>query len=139
MPFPLHEPFLLYSIALYCIPRICEVATLLALGVTAAALNAQSSKNHVDMVSLPPMIVTSEVTSPYQVRDLMKNLQDPKDLADRNRNDHSWLRFLYVTPERIAKSKRFMSSLEKIYAAKNVKLIVIDEVSSNQVLLSMDC
>ncbi|PFH33627.1 ATP-dependent DNA helicase, RecQ family protein [Besnoitia besnoiti] len=35
--------------------------------------------------------------------------------------------FLYVTPERIAKSKRLMSQLEKIYAAKNLALLVVDE------------
>jgi len=37
-------------------------------------------------------------------------------------------KLVYVTPERIAKSKRFMAKLEKAYAVGNVSRIVIDEV-----------
>ncbi|KRZ97836.1 putative ATP-dependent DNA helicase Q1 [Trichinella sp. T8] len=37
-------------------------------------------------------------------------------------------RLLYVTPERLAKSKRFMAKLEKAYQAGLLKLIAIDEV-----------
>jgi superfamily II DNA helicase RecQ len=40
----------------------------------------------------------------------------------------SQLRLLYVTPEKLAKSKRFMSKLEKCHEAKRLKLIAIDEV-----------
>ena len=40
----------------------------------------------------------------------------------------STLKLLYVTPERIAKSKRIMSSLEKSYKLKQLSLIVIDEI-----------
>ena len=38
------------------------------------------------------------------------------------------LRLLYVTPERLAKSKRFMSKLEKAYEQGRLSRIVIDEV-----------
>lgn len=38
------------------------------------------------------------------------------------------LRMLYVTPEKLAKSKRFMNRLEKCYAAGHLARIVIDEV-----------
>lgn len=38
------------------------------------------------------------------------------------------LKLLYVTPEKIAKSKRFMSKLEKTYENKCLSRIVIDEV-----------
>ncbi|KAL1284520.1 putative ATP-dependent DNA helicase [Trichinella pseudospiralis] len=38
-------------------------------------------------------------------------------------------RLLYVTPERLAKSKRFMAKLEKAYQAGLLKLIAVDEVS----------
>lgn len=37
-------------------------------------------------------------------------------------------KLLYVTPERLAKSKRFMTALQKCYAAKKLHMIAIDEV-----------
>ncbi|XP_057317213.1 ATP-dependent DNA helicase Q1-like isoform X2 [Hydractinia symbiolongicarpus] len=37
-------------------------------------------------------------------------------------------KILYVTPEKIAKSKRFMAKLEKAYSIGNISRIVIDEV-----------
>lgn len=38
------------------------------------------------------------------------------------------LKLLYVTPEKLAKSKRFMSKLQKMYSMKNLARIAIDEV-----------
>ena len=38
------------------------------------------------------------------------------------------LRLLYVTPEKLAKSKRFMAKLEKMYAVGRFSRLVIDEV-----------
>lgn len=38
------------------------------------------------------------------------------------------IKLLYVTPERMAKSKRFMSALQKSYFAQKLDLIAIDEV-----------
>ena len=40
----------------------------------------------------------------------------------------SGLKLLYVTPEKLAKSKRFMSKLEKMYEVGRLSRIVIDEV-----------
>ena len=40
----------------------------------------------------------------------------------------SVLKLLYVTPEKIAKSKRFMSKLEKMYEVGRLSRVVIDEV-----------
>lgn len=37
-------------------------------------------------------------------------------------------KLLYVTPERLAKSKRFMNALQKCYLAQKLHLIAIDEV-----------
>lgn len=37
-------------------------------------------------------------------------------------------RILYVTPERLAKSKRFMNALQKCYLAKKLHMIAVDEV-----------
>lgn len=36
-------------------------------------------------------------------------------------------KLLYVTPERLAKSKRFMNALQKCYLAKALDLIAVDE------------
>lgn len=37
-------------------------------------------------------------------------------------------KLLYVTPERLAKSKRFMTALQKCYLSKKLNFIAIDEV-----------
>jgi len=57
-------------------------------------------------------------TTPQQ----LKAVQDSMTSSDRS------MRLLYVTPEKLAKSKRFMNRLEKAYAAKCLDRIVIDEV-----------
>lgn len=36
-------------------------------------------------------------------------------------------KILYVTPERMAKSKRFMNALQKCYLAKRLHLVAVDE------------
>lgn len=40
----------------------------------------------------------------------------------------SSLKILFATPEKLAKSKRFMSKLEMAYKAKRLQRIAIDEV-----------
>lgn len=40
----------------------------------------------------------------------------------------STLKLLYVTPERLAKSKRFMSNLQKCYAQKHLDRIAIGKI-----------
>lgn len=40
----------------------------------------------------------------------------------------SELKLLYVTPEKLAKSKRFMTKLQKMYEMKRLSLLAIDEV-----------
>ena len=52
----------------------------------------------------------------------LKAVQDSMTSSDRS------MRLLYVTPEKLAKSKRFMNRLEKAYSAKCLDRIVIDEV-----------
>ena len=41
---------------------------------------------------------------------------------------HSKMRLLYVTPEKIAKSKQFLAKLERMYEMGKLVRIVIDEV-----------
>lgn len=42
--------------------------------------------------------------------------------------DHCNLKMLYVTPERMAKSKRFLTALQKAFFAGKLNMIAIDEV-----------
>jgi superfamily II DNA helicase RecQ len=46
---------------------------------------------------------------------------------DMENNDNSMLRLCFVTPEKIHKSKLFMSSLQKSFENKHLRRIVIDE------------
>ncbi|NWZ29305.1 RECQ1 helicase, partial [Asarcornis scutulata] len=68
------------------------------LGISATLLNASSSKEHVKWVHT--------------------------EMLKRN----SQLKLIYVTPEKIAKSKMFMSKLEKAYQAGCLARIAVDEV-----------
>ena len=75
-----------------------QLMSLDALSINAALLNASSTKEQVTMV--------------------MNSMVDKK----------TSLRLLYVTPEKLAKSKRFMSKLEKMYSLGLFVRLVIDEV-----------
>ncbi|XP_053575104.1 ATP-dependent DNA helicase Q1 [Bombina bombina] len=75
-----------------------QLMVLNRLGVSAAALNASSSREHVKWVH-------NEMI-----------------------NKSSQLKLIYVTPEKIAKSKLFMSRLEKAYQAARLARIAVDEV-----------
>lgn len=45
-------------------------------------------------------------------------------MTDKN----SSLKLLYVTPEKLAKSKRFMTKLQKMYQMKLLARVAVDEV-----------
>nr|XP_008257780.1 ATP-dependent DNA helicase Q1 [Oryctolagus cuniculus]XP_051706806.1 ATP-dependent DNA helicase Q1 [Oryctolagus cuniculus]XP_051706807.1 ATP-dependent DNA helicase Q1 [Oryctolagus cuniculus] len=75
-----------------------QLMVLKQLGVSATMLNASSSKEHVKWVHAEMV------------------------------NKNSKLKLIYVTPEKIAKSKMFMSRLEKAYEARRFTRIAVDEV-----------
>ncbi|KAM4820402.1 ATP-dependent DNA helicase Q1 [Thomomys bottae] len=75
-----------------------QLMVLKQLGISATMLNASSSKEHVKWVH-------AEMVNPS-----------------------SKLKLIYVTPEKIAKSKMFMSRLEKAYEAKRFTRVAVDEV-----------
>ncbi|KAM4675412.1 ATP-dependent DNA helicase Q1 isoform 2-T2 [Discoglossus pictus] len=75
-----------------------QLMVLNRLGVSATSLNASSSKEHVKWV-----------------HNAMIDKKSP-------------LKLIYVTPEKIAKSKLFMSRLEKAYQAGLLSRIAVDEV-----------
>lgn len=57
--------------------------------------------------------------SPSETSRIQKAMVAPKQ---------SGLRLLYITPEKLAKSRRFLASLEKAYQAGQLDRIAIDEV-----------
>lgn len=69
------------------------------------------------MKNIPAMLMTS--TSSKEETTAALNL-----LKDKN----SSIQLLYVTPERLAKSKRFMANLQKCHADGRLQRIAIDEV-----------
>nr|CAD7441502.1 unnamed protein product [Timema bartmani] len=75
-----------------------QLMALKALNINAAILNAQSTKQEVDSIQ--------------------KAMLDNKSL----------LRLLYVTPEKLAKSKRFMAKLQKMHQMGRLSMLAIDEV-----------
>ncbi|XP_058842473.1 ATP-dependent DNA helicase Q1-like [Acipenser ruthenus] len=75
-----------------------QLMSLEKLGISAATINTSSSKEHV------------------------KSVQNA--MLDKTSN----MKLLYVTPEKIAKSKIFMSNLEKAYNAGRLTRIAVDEV-----------
>jgi ATP-dependent DNA helicase Q1 len=75
-----------------------QLISLKQLGIDAALLNASSSK------------------------------LDVKEVQDAMISKTAGLKLLYVTPEKIAKSKRFMAKVEKMYEMGRLARIAIDEV-----------
>ena len=54
--------------------------------------------------------------------------EDVKRVHDAMVDQGASLKLLYVTPEKLAKSKRFMARLEKMHEAGRFARLVIDEV-----------
>lgn len=52
---------------------------------------------------------------------------EKKQIEDELSSKEPSFRFLFVTPEKIAKAKRFVSKLEKLYSNGNLARIVIGE------------
>lgn len=75
-----------------------QIMAMEALNVPAVLLNASSTREHVNRVQA--------------------------QMTEKNPN----IKLIYVTPEKLAKSKRFMAKLEKMYKLGNFSLLAIDEV-----------
>ncbi|XP_015909051.1 ATP-dependent DNA helicase Q1 [Parasteatoda tepidariorum] len=75
-----------------------QIMAMEAINVPAVLLNANSTREHVNHVH--------------------------KQMTEKNPS----IKLLYVTPEKLAKSKRFMSKLEKMYKMGLFSLLAIDEV-----------
>lgn len=103
-------PLLRQNLALVVSPLLSlmhdQVMSLKAIGVNAAMLSSSDSREKQN-----------------QVRSEMKALAAKGGKQTKS----ATLRVLYVTPERLAKSKLVMSALEQIYAAGRLGFIAIDE------------
>lgn len=77
--------------------------------------------------SIPAKMLSAQ-SSKEETKLIHTILEDPKkSTADK-------MKLLYVTPERMSKSKRFMTALQKCYHNKKLDRIAIDEVHSVSVL-----
>uniref|UniRef100_A0A2C9JYD4 ATP-dependent DNA helicase n=1 Tax=Biomphalaria glabrata TaxID=6526 RepID=A0A2C9JYD4_BIOGL len=70
-----------------------------------------------ELLKIPSAIFTSATSK-----------EEAKHIQEDMVNTKGHLKLLYVTPEKLAKSKRFMNRLEKSYAINHLTRIVIDEV-----------
>uniref|UniRef100_A0A0B7AUF3 ATP-dependent DNA helicase n=1 Tax=Arion vulgaris TaxID=1028688 RepID=A0A0B7AUF3_9EUPU len=73
-------------------------------------------------IALEQLNIPSAILNASTSKENLKHVQD--DMVKPNGE----LKMLYVTPEKLAKSKRFMNRLEKCYAVGNLARLVIDEV-----------
>ena len=74
---------------------------------------------------LKAVFLTSQ-TDKNEVKTITTQLQQMAQNRSSNAPGEE-IKFVYVTPEKIAKNKRFMTLLEKLYVAQRLALIVIDE------------
>ncbi|XP_059172094.1 ATP-dependent DNA helicase Q1-like [Physella acuta] len=74
------------------------------------------------------LMALQELNIPSAILCASTSKEDIKFVQDDMVNPKGKLRLLYVTPEKLAKSKRFMNRLEKCYAVNHLARIVIDEV-----------
>lgn len=91
-----------------------QVLCLEEAGVNSAFLSSGASADHVKLITAQLKLLEVPASKKHCFAEAVKNAKHHLNL-------------LYVTPERIAQSKRFMSQLEKIYNAGNLSFIAIDE------------
>uniref|UniRef100_A0A0N5AWY6 ATP-dependent DNA helicase n=1 Tax=Syphacia muris TaxID=451379 RepID=A0A0N5AWY6_9BILA len=92
-----------------------QILQLKKLSIGAATLNQSTSKEEV--------LYTSATFLEFLIFKITVSFVE-KALVD----EHSELLLLYVTPEKLAKSRKLMNQLEKCAKMKRLKLIAIDEV-----------
>eukprot|EP00736_Rhodelphis_marinus_P000521 Rmarinus@m.5413 len=84
---------------------------------------------HDQVIRLQDMgICAASLTSEASKAESQAITSNLKALASGNAGGQNSLRLLYVTPERVVKSKHFIGQLEKIHARGLLRLIAVDEV-----------
>ncbi|RQX67164.1 ATP-dependent DNA helicase, RecQ family protein [Toxoplasma gondii CAST] len=102
-----------------------QVAALRALRLHAFYLSATSSKDEKDEASRVLKRLEGKAAASQSQKG--QKTENRSAVSPDRSSENLRAVFVYVTPERIAKSKKLMSQLEKIHAAKNLGLIVVDE------------
>ncbi|KAJ9586228.1 hypothetical protein L9F63_020137 [Diploptera punctata] len=74
------------------------------------------------LMALKALNVNAKMLSATSTKEEVNEIQN--DMVNKNGR----LKLLYVTPEKLAKSKRFMTKLQKMYGLGRLSLIAIDEV-----------
>lgn len=88
------------------------------LGVPAEMLNASTSRQEASLIMKRLVHPTSQQTD---------QSTHTKGKRPASRNELEPIKLCYVTPEKIAKSKTFVATLQKMYESKRLKRIIIDE------------
>lgn len=140
LPALLHDSFTLVISPLVSLSRD-QVLGLADKGIKAAMVSAQTPKDEEKQIldemlfgsagsgvagaskaaGKMPLAPGARASGPPDYAAYLKNLSDDEGLYDGS------LRLVYVTPEKLNKSKRFLNHLEKCYARGRIARIVIDE------------
>lgn len=99
----------------YQLPALCSKGFTLVISPLISLMEDQ-------IMALEQLKIPAAMLSASSTKEHVKTVQ-----AAMISNDHE-LKLLYVTPEKIAKSKIFMSKLEKAYKGEHLTRIAIDEV-----------
>lgn len=102
----------------YQLPAILEDGFTLVISPLVSLIKDQVY--HLQEANVPAAYLTGTSTK-EQVNHIQQGM-----VPDKNETT-TWFKLLYVTPEKIAKSKRFMARLNKAYDAGMLTRIVVDE------------
>lgn len=73
------------------------------------------------------MGIRASMFSSMITKEEAKIVNDELSLMAKGKSTNDPIKILYVTPEKVAKSKRFISQMEKLYQGGNISLFAIDE------------
>ncbi|XP_026182446.1 ATP-dependent DNA helicase Q1 isoform X2 [Mastacembelus armatus] len=99
----------------YQLPAVCSKGFTLVITPLVSLMEDQIM--YLQLINVPAAMLNASI-SKNNAKAVMAGITDPK----------SPFKLLYVTPEKIAKSKLLMSCLEKAYKAKLLSRIAVDEV-----------
>ncbi|KAG0260643.1 hypothetical protein DFQ27_003439 [Actinomortierella ambigua] len=122
----------------YQLPALLTPGITLVVSPLVSLIRDQALHLHEAGVGVGMLTASTSKEETKRIMDEMLGTSSPKGAKASSSNsstqmpswdvDHSQgLKLVYVTPEKISKSKRFMNQLEKVYAAGRLSRIAIDE------------